>query len=121
MDLQSSALRRLSCLLTAKLASTPATSQGDPWREVAAQGSNELGEEMPVSSALLHHWPISAILFGRSERSAARLAHQSGGLGVPSSNLGAPTSKIKGLHFSQIASHNRGCEANGKQAINDCR
>src|SRR6202161_944238 len=26
-----------------------------------------------------------------SERSAARLAHQSGGLGVPSSNLGAPT------------------------------
>src|SRR4051812_45508494 len=27
-----------------------------------------------------------------SERSAARLAHQSGGLGVPSSNLGAPTS-----------------------------
>src|SRR5580692_1560286 len=29
-----------------------------------------------------------------SERSAARLAHQSGGLGVPSSNLGAPTRKI---------------------------
>jgi hypothetical protein len=29
-----------------------------------------------------------------SERSAARLAHQSGGLGVPSSNLGAPTTKI---------------------------
>jgi hypothetical protein len=29
----------------------------------------------------------------RSERSAARLAHQSGGLGVPSSNLGAPTNK----------------------------
>jgi hypothetical protein len=28
-----------------------------------------------------------------SERSAARLAHQSGGLGVPSSNLGAPTTK----------------------------
>src|SRR6202041_1961417 len=28
-----------------------------------------------------------------SERSAARLAHQSGGLGVPSSNLGAPTNK----------------------------
>ena len=28
-----------------------------------------------------------------SERSAARLAHQSGGLGVPSSNLGAPTIK----------------------------
>ena len=29
--------------------------------------------------------------FSPSERSAARLAHQSGGLGVPSSNLGAPT------------------------------
>ena len=28
-----------------------------------------------------------------SERSAARLAHQSGGLGVPSSNLGAPTTQ----------------------------
>ena len=32
-----------------------------------------------------------------TERSAARLAHQSGGLGVPSSNLGAPTNKIKYL------------------------
>ncbi len=31
------------------------------------------------------------IVRDRSERSAARLAHQSGGLGVPSSNLGAPT------------------------------
>jgi hypothetical protein len=30
----------------------------------------------------------------RSERSAARLAHQSGGLGVPSSNLGAPTKNL---------------------------
>ena len=30
-----------------------------------------------------------------AERSAARLAHQSGGLGVPSSNLGAPTKDIK--------------------------
>jgi hypothetical protein len=36
-----------------------------------------------------------------SERSAARLAHQSGGLGVPSSNLGAPTNKTKDFfHFS---------------------
>jgi hypothetical protein len=34
-----------------------------------------------------------SIVRGRSERSAARLAHQSGGLGVPSSNLGAPTTK----------------------------
>jgi hypothetical protein len=30
-----------------------------------------------------------------SERSAARLAHQSGGLGVASSNLAAPTNKIR--------------------------
>jgi hypothetical protein len=30
-----------------------------------------------------------------AERSAARLAHQSGGLGVPSSNLGAPTITIR--------------------------
>src|SRR5690348_2220107 len=32
-----------------------------------------------------------------TERSAARLAHQSGGLGVPSSNLGAPTNRFKNL------------------------
>src|SRR5262249_652043 len=32
-----------------------------------------------------------------AERSAARLAHQSGGLGVPSSNLGAPTNKFNSL------------------------
>jgi hypothetical protein len=38
-----------------------------------------------------HRPPVPA------ERSAARLAHQSGGLGVPSSNLGAPTNKIKDL------------------------
>ena len=36
----------------------------------------------------------AGILFAGSERSAARLAHQSGGLGVPSSNLGAPTTQI---------------------------
>src|SRR6516164_335858 len=41
--------------------------------------------------------PPVTIVRRRSERSAARLAHQSGGLGVPSSNLGAPTSKIKDL------------------------
>ena len=37
-------------------------------------------------------WDI--IDFELSERSAARLAHQSGGLGVPGSNPGAPTNKI---------------------------
>ena len=34
----------------------------------------------------------------QSERSAARLAHQSGGLGVGGSNPLAPTNKIKGLY-----------------------
>ena len=39
-----------------------------------------------------------------AERSAARLAHQSGGLGVPSSNLGAPTNKApKNKGFLQVA------------------
>ena len=32
-----------------------------------------------------------SVAIAAAERSAARLAHQSGGLGVPSSNLGAPT------------------------------
>ena len=36
-----------------------------------------------------------------SERSAARLAHQSGGLGVPSSNLGAPTTQT--IVFEQFS------------------
>ncbi len=35
-----------------------------------------------------------------AERSAARLAHQSGGLGVPSSNLGAPTNTSKQVGFA---------------------
>ena len=39
----------------------------------------------------LHRLPPTTIVPRHSERSAARLAHQSGGLGVPSSNLGAPT------------------------------
>src|SRR2546423_10955851 len=34
---------------------------------------------------------------------AAWLAHQSGGLGVPSSNLGAPTRQIKGLRHQRGA------------------
>ena len=37
-----------------------------------------------------------------SERSAARLAHQSGGLGVPSSNLGAPTTSTHKPLISRI-------------------
>lgn len=41
------------------------------------------------------------IVRGVSERSAARLAHLSGGQGVPSSNLGAPTNKIKALNVKK--------------------
>ena len=37
-----------------------------------------------------------------TERSAARLAHQSGGLGVPSSNLGAPTKPTPKALISRI-------------------
>jgi hypothetical protein len=42
-----------------------------------------------------------------AERSAARLAHQSGGLGVPSSNLGAPTNQINDLSRSSKVSFPR--------------
>jgi hypothetical protein len=38
-----------------------------------------------------------------SERSAARLAHQSGGLGVASSNLAAPTRKINQINCRRLA------------------
>jgi hypothetical protein len=47
---------------------------------------------------------------GHSERSAARLAHQSGGLGVPSSNLGAPT-----RNYPIIQSHMLGSAAYRKR------
>ena len=49
---------------------------------------------------LLRDPPTATIILFRSERSAARLAHQSGGLGVPSSNLGAPTNRTRRFsHF----------------------
>ncbi len=38
------------------------------------------------------------VVVASAERSAARLAHQSGGLGVPSSNLGAPTNAPRKPH-----------------------
>jgi hypothetical protein len=44
--------------------------------------------------------------FLSSERSAARLAHQSGGLGVASSNLAAPTSSLRKLVSRKIRSGN---------------
>jgi hypothetical protein len=61
--------------------------------------------------------PPITIVRGRSERSAARLAHQSGGLGVPSSNLGAPTNQIKDLegHFRTAASPKSDGETPGKR------
>jgi hypothetical protein len=51
--------------------------------------------------------PPVTIVRGRSERSAARLAHQSGGLGVPSSNLGAPTNNHLKLRDYSIAALSR--------------
>jgi hypothetical protein len=65
------------------------------------------------ASALLLDFPWEPVPSGRgnayssarSERSAARLAHQSGGLGVPSSILGAPTIKsIESKSFSDAGS-----------------
>ena len=49
-----------------------------------------------MASARRNHVPLHMLVAASysaatTERSAARLAHQSGGLGVPSSNLGAPT------------------------------
>src|SRR3979490_348211 len=46
-----------------------------------------------IPSSRLPPPPPLTIVRRSSERSAARLAHQSGGLGVPSSNLGAPTTQ----------------------------
>src|SRR4029078_174262 len=67
-----------------------------------------------VRQASCHIGPIS-LNQAQSERSAARLAHQSGGLGVPSSNLGAPTIKIKDLATDALPSKSR-WEAFGKHA-----
>ena len=47
-----------------------------------------------MATPRLHRRTPVTIVRRRSERSAARLAHQSGGLGVPSSNLGAPTNHM---------------------------
>ena len=52
-------------------------------------GSGPTSDRLPARVAAQDPDDYSAPRY--SERSAARLAHQSGGLGVPSSNLGAPT------------------------------
>ena len=52
-------------------------------------GSGSTSDRLPARVAAQDPDDYSAARY--SERSAARLAHQSGGLGVPSSNLGAPT------------------------------
>src|SRR3954468_17792842 len=62
---------------------------------VQAPGARAL--HRPVLRSRRRHRIRSRLL---AERSAARLAHQSGGLGVPSSNLGAPTILIKHLEAS---------------------
>ncbi len=51
----------------------------------------------------------------RSERSAARLAHQSGGLGVASSNLAAPTKLLR--QISRISSPPRPANAACPQSV----
>ena len=50
-----------------------------------------------------------------AERSAARLAHQSGGLGVASSNLAAPTNKIRHL-CNRLLSRKRPWRAHGERS-----
>jgi hypothetical protein len=53
-----------------------------------ADGERMLRLKLPVT-----------IVAPSSERSAARLAHQSGGLGVASSNLAAPTKNFNEITF----------------------
>ena len=52
------------------------------------------GRAAASAAALPPHYPLT-IVRRTSERSAARLAHQSGGLGVASSNLAAPTKRSR--------------------------
>jgi hypothetical protein len=66
-----------------RIRSGPAWSQGFPF---CTQFDAE-------AACLKQHEALEDKALFSSERSAARLAHQSGGLGVPSSNLGAPTRK----------------------------
>src|SRR6185503_4289576 len=69
----------------------------DAWRAVGADGGLAFCRTQPRGAAFRRRpctGPTGGLVLAPAERSAARLAHQSGGLGVPSSNLGAPTNKI---------------------------
>jgi hypothetical protein len=70
-------------------------------------------------SVMLRHRNWVIIVRPRSERSAARLAHQSGGLGVGSSNLPAPTTQSK-TKFRIERDNSFSCAANG-ESIRDRR
>ena len=87
------------------------SAAGGRWRNSrCARSARELGR--------LRRLSIAFIIQLRSERSAARLAHQSGGLGVPSSNLGAPTiqNSAKNKRISR-RDQNEKCERHGAVAI----
>src|SRR4051812_39388255 len=58
----------------------------------------------PITPSRLPLRPPFPIVRASSERSAARLAHQSGGLGVPSSNLGAPTKILNEINVLCLCS-----------------
>ena len=77
---------------------------GRPIRPRPVQEPSVVTPSVAIGSDRLHRPPPVTIVRRRSERSAARLAHQSGGLGVPSSNLGAPTIKpFENQRFSERA------------------
>jgi hypothetical protein len=65
-----------------------------PLYAIAAFGASALAGKHQREPLLRPSDPF-LIVPAFSERSAARLAHQSGGLGVPSSNLGAPTNATR--------------------------
>jgi hypothetical protein len=77
---------------------TPSVQKALPrpfWFQVCRPGpcllkQQRLDDRRPLHASLVRR---RASVLGLAERSAARLAHQSGGLGVPGSNPGAPTNK----------------------------
>ena len=61
--------------------------------------------------------PPGVVVCPKSERSAARLAHQSGGLGVPSSNLGAPTiNSLAGNAFGRLSCSGASMSPSGRES-----
>ena len=71
------------------------------------------GRAQVAAGRLCRGKPVT-IVRPSTERSAARLAHQSGGLGVPSSNLGAPTNVPGGRCEAR-------CAGRGRSVAHQCR